>query len=197
MVEIISEKRWNEAQLGEVHHYDYGNEENYKNSAYIILRDYFQINPEKDLINKKILESGGGCYPAVYFCKGLKKAVNVEPLYNQFPKDIQLKLTDAHIECVSVGFEDYKTQSEFDEVWFFNVLQHVRDPYLQIQNAKKIASTIRVFEPINTQINNEHPHTFSIEFFKDQFPDTEVKLYRGGSSSGFHGANCAYLTWSN
>ena len=68
MVEIISKERWNDAQLGEVNDYGYGNEENYKNSAYIILRDHFQIDPEIDLVGKKVLESGGGCYPAVYFC---------------------------------------------------------------------------------------------------------------------------------
>jgi hypothetical protein len=196
MVEIISKERWNDAQLGEVNHYDYGNEESYKNSAYIILRDHFQIDPETDLVNKKILESGGGCYPAVYFCKGLKKAVNVEPLYDKFPDYIKALLTNSKIECISTGFEDHKERLKFDEVWFFNVLQHVRDPYTQIQNAKDIANVIRVFEPIDTSTNNEHPHSFSIEFFKEQFPDTEVKMYHGGSVARFHGANCAYLTWT-
>lgn len=196
MVEIISKERWNDAQLGEVNRYDYENKENYKNSAYIILRDHFQIDPEIDLVGKKVLESGGGCYPAVYFCKGLKKAVNVEPLYDKFPDHIKTLLTDAKIECISTGFEDHKGRLKFDEVWFFNVLQHVRDPYMQIENAKNISNVVRVFEPIDTAINNEHPHSFSIEFFKEQFSDTEVKMYHGGSVARFHGANCAYLTWT-
>ncbi len=196
MVESISQERWEQAQNGEVAHYDYGSEENYRNSSYIILRDHFNLDPEKDLVDKKILESGGGCHPSVYFCKGLKKAVNVEPLFDKFPDNIKNKLNSAGIETLSVAFEDYKGRTKFDEVWFFNVLQHVRDPLLQIENAKRIASVVRVFEPIDTAINNEHPHSFNIEFFKEQFPDAEVKMYHGGSVSGFHGANCAYLTWT-
>lgn len=196
MVEVISQERWEQAQSGEVEHYDYGNEENYRNSSYIILRDHFHIDTEKDLKDKKILESGGGCHPALSVCSGLERAVNVEPLYDKFPEDIKEALNSANIECLSIGFEDYEEESEFDEVWFFNVLQHVRDPFLQIENAKKIANVIRVFEPIDTAINNEHPHSFSVEFFKEQFPNTEVKTYRGGSVARFHGANCAYLTWT-
>lgn len=196
MIEVISQERWEQAQSGEINDYDYGNEENYKNSAYIILRDHFNIDPENDLVGKKILESGGGCYPSTYFCKGLKKVVNVEPLSDKFPENVKSRLNNANVECVSVGFEDYKGRSKFDEVWFFNVLQHVRDPYLQIENAKRIANVIRVFEPIDTAINNEHPHSFNIQFFREQFPDAEVKMYHGGSVARFHGANCAYLTWT-
>ena len=108
MVEVISQERWEEAQSGEINHYDYGNEENYRNSAYIILRDHFNIDPENDLADKKILESGGGCYPSIYFCKGLKKAVNVEPLSDKFPDNVKSRLGNANIECVSIAFEDYK-----------------------------------------------------------------------------------------
>lgn len=196
MIEVISQERWKQAQCGEINHYDYGNVENYKNSTYIILRDHFNIDPENDLVGKKILESGGGCYPSTYFCKGLKKSVNVEPLSDKFPDNVKSRLKNANVECVSVGFEDYKRHLKFDEVWFFNVLQHVRDPYLQIENAKRIANVIRVFEPIDTAINNEHPHSFNIQFFREQFPDAEVKMYHGGSIARFHGANCAYLTWT-
>lgn len=204
MIESISRERWERAQEGESHHYDYQNRENYKHAATIILRDHFNVDMDKDLVGKKILESGGGCYPAVYFCKGLKKAVNVEPLYYQFPDDIKSLMNDSGIESCSVGFEDFlqedqliSEEEKFDEVWFFNVLQHVRDPYLQIENAKKISKIIRLFEPIETAINNEHPHSFTIEFFREQFPNTEVSRYRGGSVGRFHGADCAYLIWSN
>lgn len=196
MLKAISKEEWDSAQAGEINHYNYGNKDNYKQSVHIILKDYFKINLETDLVNKKILESGGGCYPAAYFCTGLKKAVNIEPLYDKFPDHIKTTLADAKIDCIPIGFEDYTDNLKFDEVWFFNVLQHVRDPYLQIENAKRIANVIRVFEPIDCPTNNEHPHSFSIQFFKEQFPDTEVKEYKGGSSAGFHGANCAYLIWT-
>lgn len=196
MIESISQERWEDAQSKEINHYDYNNEENYKNTTLIILRDHFKIDVDQDLIGKKILESGGGCYPSIYFCKGLKKSVNVEPLYDKFPDHVKTRFKNSNVECVSIGFEDYKGRSKFDEVWFFNVLQHVRDPFLQIENAKKIATTIRVFEPVDTAIDTEHPHSFNVDFFKDQFPESEVKIYHGGSIARFHGANCVYLTWT-
>lgn len=192
----ISSERWVQAQSGEVAHYDYENVDNYKNSAMVILKDHFGIDVEKDLMGKKILESGGGCHPAISFCSGLKKAVNVEPLYDKFPENIKENLNNLNIECVSKAFEDYKSRVKFDEVWIFNVLQHVRDPFMQIENAKKLGKIVRIFEPIDTAINNEHPHSFTMKFFEEQFPDADVKMYQGGSVARFHGANCAYLTWT-
>jgi len=195
MVESVSQERWEQALSGELNHYDYSNKENYRRASIIILQDHFSIDIEKDLVGLKILESGGGAYPSVSICSGLKKAVNVEPNYDNFPEHVKDNLKSINVECISVGFEDYTGRAKFDEVWFFNVLQHVRDPFLQIENAKKIANTIRVFEPIDTAVNNEHPHSLSAKFFEEQFPNTEVKIYNGGSIHGFHGANCAYLTW--
>lgn len=196
MVEPITEERWNQALTGELNHYDYGNAENYKRTSMIILKDHFNLDLENDLVNKKVLEVGGGAYPSVFHVTGLSKAVCVEPNFDNFPEHVRDKFESAGIEGLSIPFEEYKSRSKFDEVWFFNVLQHVRDPFLQIENAKKIAKTIRVFEPIDTEINNEHPHTFSETFFKEQFPESEVSVYHGGSINGFHGANCAYLTWT-
>ncbi len=196
MVEPISQERWEQAKSGELNHYDYGNAENYKRASLIILRDHFNLDIENDLVGKKVLEVGGGAYPSVFHVTGLSKAVSVEPNFDNFPENIKENFKNANVECSSIGFEDYKGKTKFDEVWFFNVLQHVRNPELQISNAKKIAKTIRVFEPLDTAINNEHPHTFSADFFRDQFPESEVKIYSGGSVQGFHGASCAYLTWT-
>jgi hypothetical protein len=197
MVDSISQERWEEAQRGEeiFFHHDYENESAYRNTAFIILQKYFNLNIETDLVGKKILECGGGCYPASYFCVGLKKIINVEPLYDKFPDSVKQKLLSKKIESISVPFEDYNTKTKFDEVWFFNVLQHVRDPIMQIENAKKIAKTIRVFEPINTPVNNEHPHSFNLEFFENQFSNIEIKVHKGGSVDNFHGADCAYFVW--
>lgn len=197
MVEGISQERWDSAQKGEVAHYDYNNEPNYKNASFIILGEYFGLDPEKDFVDKKILEPGGGCFPSVYFCKGLKKAVNIEPLYDQFPENVKQRLSANGIECLSIPFEKYSKKTKFDEIWFFNVLTHVIDPRLQLELAKKVAKTVRVFEPIDTATNNEHPHTLTYEFFESVFPDTEIKRYAGGSRSGFHQANCVYFTYNS
>lgn len=195
-VEKISQERWDKAQSAEIKHYDHENADPYETAVDIILRHFNNLDAKKDLVGKKILESGGGTYPAIFFCKGLERGVNVEPLYDKFPEKVKNRLTEAGVETISSGFEDVDIDEEFDEVWFFNVLQHVRDPYLQIEKAKKIANTIRVFEPIECGTNDEHPHEFTIEFFEEQFPGVEVNRYKGGSLYKFHGADCAYLIWS-
>ena len=196
MIEAISQERWEQARSGELNHYDYGNPEAYARASSIIIKDHFNLDLEQDFVGKKVLEVGGGAYPSVLHVTGLSKAVCVEPNFDSFPEDIKDKFKSENIEAISTAFEEYKGDEEFDEVWFFNVLQHVIDPELQISNAKKIAKTIRIFEPIHTATNNEHPHSFSPEFFQHQFPECEVKIYRGGFTSGFHGADCAYLTWT-
>ena len=45
---------------------------------------------------------------------------------------------------------------EFDEAWIYNCLQHTEDPEKIIQNAKKIAKVVRIFEWIDTGVNVGH-----------------------------------------
>ena len=197
LIQTVNEQMWVKAQHEEGKDYDTDSYENYLKGHKIILQDQFNIDVDKDLVGKKIVESGGGCYPAMYSCKGLSKAVNVEPLFRRFPEEVKQRVeVEAGIECISIPFEDFRTEEKFDEAWFFNVLMHVKDPYEQLDIAKKIAKTVRVLEPVNTNINVEHPHCFTVEWFEMQFPDTEVKRLPGGSIEGFHVADCAYLTWN-
>ena len=198
LIEKCNDLRWTQAQHDEFCDYDTESFENYLKGHKVILTDHFNIDVAKDLVGKKVIESGGGCYPALYSCKGLSKAVNVEPLFSKFPNEVKDRVeVEAGIECLSIPFEFYKTEEKFDEVWFFNVLMHVRDPYVQLEKAQEIANTVRVFEPVNTEINIEHPHCFTIEWFQMQFPDTEIKKYIGGSTEGFHSVDCAYFTWNS
>ena len=197
-IATVNDHRWDQAQYEEGVDYDTDSYENYLNSHKIILQDFFNIDMDNDLVGKKVVESGGGCYPYVYSCKGLSRAVNIEPLFSQFPDQVKQRVeVDAGIECLSIPFESFEPEEKFDEAWFFNVLMHVKDPYDQLEKAQQIANTVRVFEPVNTAINIEHPHCFTHAWFEAQFPDTEIKRYVGGTVPGFHGANCSYFTWTS
>lgn len=196
MIQVISRDRWNSAQVDELIDYDYVSVDAYEKTHNIILHNYFGIDPKKDLVGKTVIEPGGGSWPAIYFCTGLKRAVNVEPLLDNFPSYVTSKLTERNIELVSMPFEDYSDDVIFDELWMFNLLTHVITPKGQIDKAKRIAKNIRIFEPLNTAINNEHPHTMTVEFFDTLFPNIEKNIHKGGSIPGFHGADCIYFTWS-
>jgi hypothetical protein len=87
-----------------------------------------------------------------------------------------------------------KLNLNFDEVWIFNLLQHVQDPEKVLSNAYQYSSKIRIFEPINWTTDICHPHTFDKKYFEDMFPKTQFKIHYGGSVPNFHDANCIYGT---
>jgi len=45
----------------------------------------------------------------------------------------------------------------WDEVWMYNVLQHCKDPKKIIENAKKAAPVLRIFEWIDFPPHQGHP----------------------------------------
>ena len=68
-----------------------------------------------------------------------------------------------NINWIASAFEDWETELIFDEVWFFNVLQHVIDP-ARLESFGKIASVVRVFEPVDI-----HQHRMSTFLGRDLF----------------------------
>jgi 2-polyprenyl-3-methyl-5-hydroxy-6-metoxy-1,4-benzoquinol methylase len=94
-----------------------------------------------------------------------------------------------NIEFINEIYEDCDSPT-VDEIWFLNVLQHVKNPDHLIEKAKKHSKVIKFFEPINTEINNEHPFSFSEEDYKYYFGDS-VKLYTPNDVN-FHNAFCVY-----
>jgi len=78
-----------------------------------------------------------------------------------------------------------------DEIWLLNLMQHVKDPDLLIEKAKKNSRVIRFFEPINLPTDNQHPFSFSENDYKEYFGDC-VKIYNSIGEKNFHTATCAY-----
>ena len=71
------------------------------------------------------------------------------------------------------------------------VMQHVKNPDVLIEKAKKYAKVIRFFEPIDCPTNLEHPFTFSADDYRKYFGDS-VKIYSSIGEPNFHGATCVY-----
>ena len=104
---------------------------------------------------KRVLDIGGGPTSMLLKTSQLKSGKVVDPIkYPQWTKD-RYALAGIEVE-VKTGEEVDETG--FDEVWIYNCLQHVIDPQLIIENAKRAAPILRIFEWINIPPHEGHPH---------------------------------------
>ena len=185
---IITKQQWEQAQAGELVITRYDDSLDQERVSSIILE--FFNKTTKSFKGKKILEVGGGPFPAVGFCNGTKATV-VDPLSDQF----NTKYRGDNVNWVSEQFEDY-SGATVDEVWVFNVLQHVIDPQALLEKAATVGKVVRVFEPINTPTNRENPQSLDTPIFEAALPGVKVNKYIGGSRQGFHGADCVYFEYT-
>lgn len=189
MKQPITKERWLEAQQGEkVFHVAEPLEMSYKHykTTYEHYFKWLDINP--DLKGKSVIEIGPGRIAALLFCTNHKLSFVLEPteyegVAHLYEKEnlLVFKKTAEEIDLPRV-----------DEVWLFNLLQHVQDPDLLINKCKEVAKVIRFFEPVDLPTNLEHPFSFSMDDFKGYFGDCVKEYAANQGIEGFHGARCAY-----
>jgi hypothetical protein len=103
-----------------------------------------------------ILDIAGGPYP-------LGSGVPPSHYTVLDPGDYQDRYTRIR-QCA----EDY-TGPAFDEVWGYNVLQHVRDPAAVMTTARRCAlKTIRWFDVVETPIYPVHPHSIKADWLRQE-----------------------------
>lgn len=185
----ITQERWDKAQIGEKKFHEQESleksYEHYKNTFNYYFK-YLDINNE-DLKGKKILEIGPARCAGLLYCENFGTSYIVEPTVYE---GVQEYYDKKGIGIIRELFEDAELP-EVDEVWMFNLMQHVKDPDVLIEKAKRVSKVIRFFEPIDLPTNNEHPFTFSEADYKGYFGDC-VKIYESIGEPGFHGAKCVY-----
>lgn len=120
-----------------------------------------------DLGGISVLDVGGGPYSLLLKCVNFSHAKVVDPLLPYGEEWVGMRYEAAGIEWDNVPGENVKTENEYiyDEVWCYNVLQHVQDPDKVIMNMKELGHIIRIFEWLETKINVGHPHTFTKDYF--------------------------------
>lgn len=183
----ITWERWQEAQGAERSLHKMGFNEGIGH-YYWTYRNYFRylhINPEQH--GKRIIEIGPADFPALMFCAAYTGTV-VEPMPSEYLTEI---CSRCGIERITDTVETI-TLPKSDEVWLFNVMQHVKDPEIFIFSCKENTSVIRFFEPINQPICTHHPHTFTKEDFERWYG--EVSMYTD-RLPGFFDADCVYGIW--
>lgn len=114
--------------------------------------DIFQI----DLEGRSVLDVGGGPVSLLLKCINGGRRTVVDPL--DFPDWIKQRYVAAGIEFKQQAAEDMEEEG-YDEVWLYNVLQHVKDPERVLEKAMKSAKILRIFEWIETGIDDMHLHS--------------------------------------
>lgn len=112
----------------------------------------FNIN----LKGKSIVDIGGGPSSLLLKCVNTKSCIVVDPC--DYPAWVEQRYNIAGIELIKVKAEDFSTDNIFDEVWIYNVLQHVENPELVIRRGLAITKVLRIFEWIDTEPTPGHPH---------------------------------------
>ncbi len=122
-----------------------------------------------DLQGKSVLDVGGG--PASLLLKtgnaGRRKVI--DPL--DVPDWVVARYKDASIELEKKAAEDMDEQG-WDEVWIYNVLQHVRDPSKIIEKLQRAGKVVRVFEFLERPADEGHPHVLTAELLDATFGRT-------------------------
>jgi len=183
----IDKQRWAIAQEEEKLHHIHESLNDSINKWRDIYDFYFRyLNINLDLDGKTILEIGPARIPALLYCNNYGPSFIVEPTKYE---DAEHLYENKPITFIRELYEECDSPV-VDEIWLFNVLQHIQNPDYFIEKCKKNAKVIKFFEPINTPIEVHHPHSFTLEDYELYFGDS-VKLYKG-SSEKYHTADCVY-----
>ena len=110
---------------------------------------------------ESILDVGGGPYSLLLKCEGFSRAVVVDPCI--YPDWVYARYDICKIEHIASPGEELDKvfnlkKDIFDEIWFYNVLEHVYNPEEIVKNAIGLGKIIRVFEWIDTYVSNGHPN---------------------------------------
>lgn len=114
-----------------------------------------------DAQDKSVLDIGGGPASLLLKTYNLKYGMVIDPLMMTYPEFVRERYKTKQIDAFAARGEDLLLPLMVDEVWIYNMLQHVDDPSLIINNAIRIGKRLRIFEWINIAPHEGHPHELS------------------------------------
>lgn len=133
-------------------------DEDQKHYVYAKLMGLTRRHYSFDVGHKSIIDIGGGPSSILLKTINLVRGLVVDPI--QYPEWTQARYAIKNIS-VSVTMGEEVNESGWDEVWIYNCLQHTHDPARVIENAKRAAPVLRIFEWIDIEPHDGHPHELS------------------------------------
>lgn len=135
-----------------------------------------------DVTGKRILDIGGGPSSMLLKTYGLIEGKVCDPIdYPQWTKD-RYKIKNIDVEVI---LGENINETGWDEVWIYNVMQHCEDPQKIIENAKRAAPILRLFEWIDIPPHEGHPHMLTQE-------NLEYWIGQKGNTKFLNGENGCY-----
>lgn len=112
-----------------------------------------------DVKGKKILDVGGGPVSLLLKCKNRDPhCAVIDPL--PVPGWVKYRYVQADIDFYNIPAEEMGfSESQFDEAWIYNCLQHTMNPEEIVRRAVKASKQVRIFEWIDTPPHTGHPQT--------------------------------------
>lgn len=115
---------------------------------------------EIDLAGRSVIDVGGGPCSLLLKARSFSSAIVVDPLMYRFPEWVRARYAAHGVMVLGEPGESF-VLPKVDEVWVYNVLQHVQNPKEVIRNAQRHAAMIRIFEWLDTWQNIGHPHVLT------------------------------------
>jgi hypothetical protein len=131
------------------------------------------IYPTYHAHGRRILDIGGGPVSLLLKTAYATRAVVADP--GTYPNWVMRRYEEVGIEYLKIAGEDCVATGEFDEVWIYNVLEHVMDPARVIQNALVAAPVLRLFEWIDPI-----PDDYHASLHPTHLSAAELDLWTGG-----------------
>lgn len=111
--------------------------------------------------DKLVIDIGGGAYSLLLKSTATIKAV-VDPC--DYPNWVRQRYNECGVDFYNIPAETInENMRQYDIALIYNCLQHTQDPKLIIENVKKIAKEIRIFEWIDTGVSDGHLHDLKEE----------------------------------
>ena len=173
--------------MSDEHHFEreyWGNcantfDEDQKHYVYAKYLGLEQKHYSFDVHNKKILDIGGGPTSMLLKCINLKYGKVCDPIY--YPVWTTLRYKSHNIDVDVMPGEEVNLTG-FDEVWIYNCMQHAEDVKKIIDNSKRAASVLSIFEWIDIPPHEGHPIMLTKDLLDDVIGQTgnTVKLATSG-----------------
>ncbi len=119
-----------------------------------------------DLGGKRVLDVGGG--PVSLLLKTSSRGADctvLDPVF--YPGWTVGRYNDHGIRVVQLPAEQFRYDGGFDEVWMYNVLQHVDDPCEVLQYTMALAPVVRIFEWVDIPIYQGHLHVITQQMLEE------------------------------
>ena len=180
----ITLERWQEAQDAEQKTwnkdtwtedrdwYDY-----YRNQAIERYGSILGVS-NNDLQHKSILDIGGGCTSMLPYFTNFSYALIVDPL--GIDESVMSLYVENNISVQRSRAEDFLDNYSgvlFDEVWIYNVLQHVLEPEKILRKLYKVTRKLRIGEPLEVPTDTHHPYRLTRDWMIDIIKEISIGGY--------------------